>query len=312
MQKQIRSFSNDTGDAQLTVYSVFPGAELTFHSIHMEELTWEDDTSDGRAAALTKEQSHLLEIHHCREGRIEQVIDDTFFYLMPGDLSVARRQTMIRAYRFPLRHYHGVTIGIDLMHLSGDFRRMLSEIGAEPDQIARKLCENRSCFIVRAEENIEHILSELYTTPEPLREGYFKLKIMELLLVLSHTEAARDLSSACALPQSQVLLAHQAAAYLADNRERHVTVPELSRQLGISPTQLKAIFRGVYGQPVFTFMRTQRMQEAAQLLIHTERPIGEIAEMIGYTNASKFASAFQNIMGETPREFRQAHTQQRK
>ena len=135
--------------------------------------------------------------------------------------------------------------------------------------------------------------------------------MMELLLVLSHTETSRDLSTACALPQSQVQLAHQAAAYLTDNRERHVTVPELSRQLGISPTQLKAIFRGVYGQPVFTYMRTQRMQEAAQLLIHTDRPIGEIAEMSGYTNASKFAAAFQDVMGETPREFRQAHTQQR-
>ena len=46
-------------------------------------------------------------------------------------------------------------------------------------------------------------------------------------------------------------------------------------QLGKSPTQPKVIFRGVYGQPVFTRMRTQRMREAAQLLIHmswTKRP----------------------------------------
>lgn len=312
MQKQILSYSNDTGDAQLTVYSVFPGAEITFHSIHMEELSWEGGASDERAAALPKEQSYMLEIHHCREGRIEQAFDDMFFYLMSGDLSVSKRQSMVKNFRFPLRHYHGITIGIDLMHLSEDFRRMLSEIGVDPDQIAQKLCENRSCFIVRAEENIEHILLELYTAPEPLREGYIILKIMELLLVLSHIETARDLSSACALPQSQVLLAHQAAAYLADNRERHVTVPEISRHLGISPTQLKVIFRGVYGQPIFTFMRSQRMQEAAQLLIHTERSIGEIANMSGYTNASKFASAFQDIMGETPREFRQARTQRRK
>lgn len=308
MNKQICWFSNDTGDAQLTVYSVFPGAEITFHSIHMDELSW----GSGSTAASWEGSSHLLEIHHCREGRIEQTFDDTFFYLMPGDLSVAKQQTMVKAYRFPLRHYHGITIGLDLKHISAEFRRMLSEIGVDPERIAQKLCSDRSCFIVRAEANIEHILSELYTAPEALREGYLKLKLLELLLVLSHTEITCDHSAACSLPQSQVLLAHQAAAYLADNRDRHVTVPELSRQLGISPTQLKAIFRGVYGQPVFTYMRTQRMQEAAQLLIHTDRPIGEIAEMSGYTNASKFAAAFQDVMGETPREFRQAHTQQRK
>ena len=76
--------------------------------------------------------------------------------------------------------------------------------------------------------------------------------------------------------------------------------------------QPKVIFRGVYGQPVFTRMRTQRMREAAQLLIHTDRPIGEIAEMSGCTNAGKFAAVFQYVMGETPREFRQTHAQQRK
>ena len=68
--------------------------------------------------------------------------------------------------------------------------------------------------------------------------------------------------------------------------------------------QPKVIFRGVYGQPVFTRMRTQRMREAAQLLIHTDRPIGEIAEMSGYTNDGEFATTFQDVMGETPREFR--------
>ena len=83
-------------------------------------------------------------------------------------------------------------------------------------------------------------------------------------------------------------------------------------QLGKSPMQPKVIFRGVYGQPVFTRMRTQRMREAAQLLIHTDRPIGEIAEMSGCTNAGKFAAVFQYVMGETPREFRQTHAQQRK
>ena len=96
MNKQIYRFSNDTGDAQLTVYSIFPGAEITFHSIHMDELSWEC----GSAAASREGSSHLLEIHHCREGRIEQAFDDTFFYLMPSDLSVARRQVMLQGVSF--------------------------------------------------------------------------------------------------------------------------------------------------------------------------------------------------------------------
>lgn len=33
-------------------------------------------------------QGNLIEIHHCREGRIEQEFEDEYFYLMPGEIGV--------------------------------------------------------------------------------------------------------------------------------------------------------------------------------------------------------------------------------
>lgn len=55
-------------------------------------------------------------------------------------------------------------------------------------------------------------------------------------------------------------------------------------------------------------MRVQKMHSAAQLLIHTEKSIAEIAEEFGYSNTSKFSAAFQAVMGDTPGDYRRCHT----
>ena len=70
---------------------------------------------------------------------------------------------------------------------------------------------------------------------------------------------------------------------------------------------LKNIFKGVYGVPIYTYMRIKKMQSAALLLIHTERSVAEIAYEFGYNNTSKFTAAFQKVMGETPSEYRKVH-----
>ena len=103
VEKKEYFFSNETGDARLTVYSVLPGVEVAYHSVHMDQF------DIGQPL-----QGNLIEIHHCQEGRIEQEFKNGLFYLIPGDMSVAIRSRSVEKYRFPLCHYHGITIEIDV------------------------------------------------------------------------------------------------------------------------------------------------------------------------------------------------------
>ena len=112
----------------------------------------------------------------------------------------------------------------------------------------------------------------------------------------------------CTLAKSQVLLANQVAAYLAEQMNQHITIEELAKKFNVSTTYLKNIFKGVYGVPIISYMRIQKMQSAAQLLIHTELPIAEISYELGYNNISKFSAAFQKIIGDTPSAYRKEHT----
>ena len=297
MQASVRSYSNDVGDATLTDYDLFPGVRLSYCSVHMDRL----DIGDAA-------QGDLIEIHHCREGRIEQEFEDHFFYLTPGDLSIAIRTHEVKAFSFPLRHYHGVTITIDTRVAPACFSAFLDDVQVQPMQVARKLCGNRQCHIIRGERYVEHIFSELYSVPENIRAGYMKLKVLELLLVLHGLNPAPRPEDEIALSRFQVQLAKRAAAHLSAHMESHITIAALARHFNVSEIHLKLAFKGVFGVPIFSYMRIQRMQMAAQLLIHSDRSIADVAAESGYENSGKFSAAFREIMGESPSGYRRAHS----
>lgn len=296
-EPKIHRFRNGKGDAEIASYKVFPGIELSIYSVHMDGFfSWE------------KEEGNFVEIHHCREGRMEQGREDGSAYIMPGDLSVTVKRQRRSEYSFPLCHYHGISICIDTDAAPECLSCFLEDVNVRPKELARRLCGKENCFIVRSQDYIEHIFSELYSVPESCKKGYFKVKILELLLVLGSVSPEKNSVSALSLSRMQVDLAKEAAAWLSENLDSQVTVAELSGRYHVSQTHLQNAFKGVYGVPVSSYIRILKMQSAALRLIRTDTSILEIAAEFGYSNAGKFASAFHKIMGETPGEYRKMHT----
>lgn len=297
-EKQLYTFSNETGDAELAVYTVFPGIQVIYNSVHMDRFDLNFKRTTG----------NYIEIHHCREGRIEQEYENEFFYLMPGDLSIDIRTRMAEEYNFPMRHYHGVTIAIDTDVAPKCFSAFMQDYTVQPLEVAKRLCRENSCFIFRSESRIEHIFTELYTVAEEQKLGYLKIKILELLYVLNSMNPDDNKKTELILPRTQVQLAKDVAAYLTQNMNRHINSLELSREFGVSESSLKLAFKGVYGVPMFSYMRYYKMQTAAELLVNTKLTISEIAGQLGYSNESKFSAAFRQIIGEPPAKFRSLHT----
>ena len=142
-------------------------------------------------------RADLLEINHCRTGRFEcEFSDGSAVYLGEGDLAVNVMTNRARETWFPLSHYHGITIAVDIPVADRVLRQVSEALGeglyCDLFDMRDRLCAHNSCFIMRATESIQHIFSELYHAPEDLRAGYFKLKVMELFLFLG---LSRDYST---------------------------------------------------------------------------------------------------------------------
>ena len=106
--------------------------------------------------------------------------------------------------------------------------------------------------------------------------------------------------------QQSTQLAEEVGAYLQNNLNTHVTIQQLASMFHVSQTQLKTSFKERFGVPLYAYSRTLKMQAAAEKLCEENGTVLDVAGQFGYSNGSKFAKAFRDVMGMTPKEYRRA------
>lgn len=294
------TFSDDTGDAQALVYHVFPGVEVAYISVHMGDFDF-GFFEEGQ-------RKNFVTVHYCREGRIEQEVHDEFFYLMPGDCSVSRQNNQQKRFRLPLKHYHGITIGIDLDRKDNPLLSYLESCGCSAGDGLRHICGGDSHVVLRSSEIVRKFFGELYEEDRDQRLDFLRAKLPELFYRMKYAKTGSSYYDRNLVPRTQVEIVKAVSDYITRNLNGKITVKQLTMEFGVSDTYLQNAFRSVYGMPVISFIRSQKMQSAAQILIHTTRTIDEIAQEFGYENESKFSAAFKKIMGDPPGVYRKEHS----
>lgn len=88
------------------------------------------------------------------------------------------------------------------------------------------------------------------------------------------------------------------------------TVQELARSVGLSASHFSALFRRATGNGVVEYAKRLRMARARELLTTSPRPVGEIAEIVGYHDHFYFSRQFRVVHGCSPTEYRRLHGEQ--
>lgn len=247
---------------------------------------------------------NILEINHCREGREGcRLASGSCLYLGEGDLSIHTMDNCASEMSFPLKHYRGISVVINLSVVVKNPPEILSDSGIDILQFKEKFCADGNCFIMRAKNEIEHIFSELYSVPDCLQKPYFRLKVQELLLFLCMIDVSKEKRREL-YTSPQVEIIKTIHKRLTSNLQERPTIEELSKEYLINPTTLKDTFKGIFGQPIGTYMKEYRIRQAAVLLRQTQATIAEIANKVGYENQSKFATAFRDVLKISPAEYR--------
>ncbi|MCG8355318.1 MAG: AraC family transcriptional regulator [Kiloniellales bacterium] len=90
---------------------------------------------------------------------------------------------------------------------------------------------------------------------------------------------------------------------VADLAEDH-RLCDLARLAGMSASSLKAKFPRVVGQPVFEFLRDQRLDRARSGLEAEGWTVKQAAYFVGYAHPGNFTRAFRRKFGRAPRQAR--------
>ncbi len=285
-----------SGEGVMRSYSVFPGVELLFHDFHMDHCI-----------SYFHPDVPIFCVDHCREGRLEwEMGDGSCLYMEAGDLQLNSRSQHEGRFQFPLRHYHGLTVAIMPDEAQEALTDALDGYPVNLWDLRERFCGSEKPVIFKAEEGIERILSELYTVREDIRAPFFKLKVLELVLLLSTLGIPGEVGARPYFTKTQVEKAKAIMSLLTAEPHRHYTLEELSGRFDFPMTAMKNCFKGVYGSSIYSYMKTYRMNAAAVRLSRTGESVTAIAQQLGYDNASKFAAAFRAVIGMTPSEYRKS------
>ena len=98
----------------------------------------------------------------------------------------------------------------------------------------------------------------------------------------------------------------RAIDFIDKNISEPLTIPEISKFVGLSQRQLERQFKKSIGCSIVQFGLLARLQYARVLLTATQLSVREIATASGFNTLSHFAYAFKNCFGRRPRDYRQA------
>lgn len=107
-------------------------------------------------------------------------------------------------------------------------------------------------------------------------------------------------------------LSKDIAEFVDRNLHKGLTLKLLARFLGYSEKYCSDLFHSTMGESFSGYLKRQRTETAAAMLITTDTSIDEVASALGFSDQFSFSHFFKRATGRSPREFRIAHAQRRR
>jgi len=92
--------------------------------------------------------------------------------------------------------------------------------------------------------------------------------------------------------------------YIRRHYARQITLDDLAPVAGLEPRYLCRRFSKEMGLPPIAALTRERMSAAKKLLLNTKLPITEIGIRVGYQDTYHFSKRFKEVIGVSPKRFR--------
>lgn len=291
---QTDAFENASGNGEIHCYRLFDGVNVMRMRLEMERYT------------EVRTRTDVLEINFCAGGRFETQFSMQDHVLMePGDMAVS----CYDGYHgksseswFPLGYYEGICLEVEPVDAGRWLERNAPAFPVNFKVLKENLLGNKWYLSSPAGPRCEHVFRELYESMDYVKPCFSRLKVLELLMLLSDIPRMNREKAYCSA--QQVELIRHLRDHLVMEREHYVSLSQLAAEHDISVSHMQKLFKQIYGVPVYRYIKEYRLEQAAVELVQTGKLVTQIAQENGYDNASKFSESFKKRYGMTPSQYR--------
>jgi len=166
------------------------------------------------------------------------------------------------------------------------------------------------CHVVPVDASLVPKLSRLFTDAyETFSDGFTQQSIICASQAIRHILGLLFFNNRAFHPRTKTASA-SCLDVTMDLMRRHedssLTVEEMARQAGLSPTHFSRLFSQHTGFSPMEYFIRMKMQRACRFLTLTPLSVKEVANRLGYDDPYYFSRSFRKIMGVPPRVYRQS------
>ncbi|NOW96360.1 AraC family transcriptional regulator [Mucilaginibacter sp. SG564] len=182
----------------------------------------------------------------------------------------------------------------EMLHFSGEESALRNRILSNPSFVLNVLMP------VEMESALKDFSNIVPGSPFYLLR--YQIKALELIYLLfaSITESVNH--SGVIINRSDADKLYQVRSIILKDLSVAPQLTELSKQISMSPTKMKTLFRQIFGDSIYNYFQKARMNEAAKLL--SDHTVSETGYILGFTNMSHFARLFEKYFKMKPKKFK--------
>ena len=233
----------------------------------------------------------LAEVTLIVHGRGKYAVNNHIYDVKVGDVILSGCGIVHDAFMKDREHYGTLTVSIEGLHMQdcepGQF--------LERDQVPVFHLPAQYPELLRTMQEIR----ELFNTEDAASEEVCREKLQFLLELITgmkndSSRPVRKMDSLCL----------EIEEYINNHYSEDLSLESIAEKFYISTFHLSHLFKKETGYNFKQYLMRMRIGEAQRILLHTDKRVADIAEMVGYEDASYFSRAFMKETGMTPREYR--------
>ncbi|ADV50093.1 transcriptional regulator, AraC family [Cellulophaga algicola DSM 14237] len=155
------------------------------------------------------------------------------------------------------------------------------------------------------EELLSILLSiEKKDSVEKANRLYLRAKVFELIALQMELYKKNEVSPTKTNQTKILNILYDVKQFIKTNIHKNITLTDLGDEVGITGPALNKEFIRVFGYSIHDYTTTEKMDQAKLLLENSQKMVYQIAEEVGYKNATHFTAAFKKKTGTTPKQYK--------
>jgi len=250
---------------------------------------------------LNEEKLHIDKATHVEHERERYVFEKSDHEIRRHSYNIERK--------FLAQVREGDVFGIENQSIDYDAEKLVGKVAKKPLKRFEYTVCTSICLASRAaiegglEPSLAYDVSDIFLQRLEQCKGVSEMLSLHSEMKLYFAKQVK----AAQLARSKASYVEKCKVYVNQNLNIVFSLDDVANSININKRYLSRKFSQETGETIMEYTRRKRVQAAANMLKYSDEKISSIATYLTFPDQSHFGKVFKDVMGTTPKQYRNAN-----